>query len=207
MRSFEAEGSDSGNYQRNARCVIEEWISWLSNREESVRNFDQLEVAHMRQYARHLKERVDAGELAGSTANTYWNYIAAFLGWCVYEELVAENPARHPRARRSPSWWQFLSSHRRPVGPTHGDACRRRVGHAVGVTIDPLPDHLMRARNAETLQHGGCFPQRQPRSYGAAPRALSGRSQCFPRPNTQLNSLVEQFLKRYAYRIQELLAL
>jgi integrase len=52
----------------------------------------------MRQYARHLKERVDRGELAGSTANTYWNYIAAFLGWCVYEELVAENPARTRRA-------------------------------------------------------------------------------------------------------------
>ena len=33
-----------------------------------------------------------------STANTYWNYIAALLGWCVYEELVAENPARTRRA-------------------------------------------------------------------------------------------------------------
>jgi hypothetical protein len=52
----------------------------------------------MRQYARHLKERVDRGELAGSTANTYWNYIAAFLGWCVYEELVAEDPVRTRRA-------------------------------------------------------------------------------------------------------------
>ena len=47
----------------------------------------------MRQYARQLKERVNEGEVAGSTANTYWNYIAAFLGWCVYEELVTENPA------------------------------------------------------------------------------------------------------------------
>ena len=52
----------------------------------------------MRQYARRLKERVDEGALAGSTANTYWNYIAAFLGWCIYEELVAENPARTRRA-------------------------------------------------------------------------------------------------------------
>ena len=60
--------------------------------------FDQLQVAHMRQYARHLKERVDKGVVAGSTANTYWNYIAAFLGWCVCEELVTENPARTRRA-------------------------------------------------------------------------------------------------------------
>ena len=52
----------------------------------------------MRQYARYLKERVDEGTLAGSTATTYWNYIAAFLGWCVYEELVTENPARTRRA-------------------------------------------------------------------------------------------------------------
>jgi len=91
-------GTDSGNYQRNARRVIDEWITWLADHEEPVETFDQLEVSHMRQYARQLKERVDRGELAGSTATTYWNYIAAFLGWCVYEELVTENPARTRRA-------------------------------------------------------------------------------------------------------------
>jgi integrase len=91
-------GTDSGNYQRNARSVIEEWITWLTDHEESIESFDRLQVSHMRQYARHLKERVDRDELAGSTANTYWNYIAAFLGWCVYEELLAENPARKRRA-------------------------------------------------------------------------------------------------------------
>ena len=54
-------GADSGNYQRNARRVIEEWISWLSSQEDSVETFDQLQVTHMRQYARYLKERVDEG--------------------------------------------------------------------------------------------------------------------------------------------------
>ena len=93
-------GTDSGNYQRNARRAIEEWIDWLADREDSIENFDQLQVAHMRQYARHLKQRVDRDELAGSTGNTYWNYIAAFLGWCVYEELLAENPARKRRAEQ-----------------------------------------------------------------------------------------------------------
>jgi integrase len=91
-------GTDSGNYQRNARSVIEEWMAWLADREESIESFDRLQVSHMRQYARYLKERVDRDEIAGSTANTYWNYIAAFLGWCVYEELIAENPARTRRA-------------------------------------------------------------------------------------------------------------
>ena len=93
-------GMDSGNYQRNARRAIEEWIDWLADREASIESFDQLQVSQMRQYARHLKERVDRDELAGSTANTYWNYIAAFLGWCVYEELLAENPARKRRAEQ-----------------------------------------------------------------------------------------------------------
>ena len=91
-------GTDSGNYQRNARSVINEWITWLADREEPIESFDQLQVSHMRQYARQSKKRVDKGDFAGSTANTYWNYIAAFLGWCVYEELVAENPARTRRA-------------------------------------------------------------------------------------------------------------
>ena len=27
-------GTDSGNYQRNARRAIEEWIDWLADREE-----------------------------------------------------------------------------------------------------------------------------------------------------------------------------
>jgi integrase len=93
-------GTDSGNYQRNARSVIQEWITWLADREEPIENFDQLQVSHMRQYARQLKDRVDRDEIAGSTANTYWNYIAAFLGWCVYEELLTENPARKRRAEQ-----------------------------------------------------------------------------------------------------------
>ena len=93
-------GTDSGNYQRNARRAIEEWIDWLADRDEPIESFDQLQVSQMRQYARHLKKRVDRDELAGSTANTYWNYIAAFLGWCVYEELLAENPARKRRAEQ-----------------------------------------------------------------------------------------------------------
>ena len=64
-------GPDSGNYQRNARRAIEEWITWLADRDESIESFDQLQVSQMRQYARHLKKRVDRDELAGSTANTY----------------------------------------------------------------------------------------------------------------------------------------
>ena len=93
-------GPDSGNYQRNAQRVIEEWVAWLAGREEPMTKFEQLEVTHMRQYARYLKERVDKDEIAGSTATTYWNYLSAFLGWCVYEELLEEDPARKRRAEQ-----------------------------------------------------------------------------------------------------------
>jgi hypothetical protein len=72
-------GTDSGNYQRNARSVIEEWISWLADREDPIESFDRLQVSHMRQYARELKERVDRDEIAGSTANTYWNSLVIAL--------------------------------------------------------------------------------------------------------------------------------
>jgi hypothetical protein len=64
-------GTDSGNYQRNARRVIEEWITWIADRDEPVETFNQLGVSHMCQYARHLKERVNEGPLAGPTATTY----------------------------------------------------------------------------------------------------------------------------------------
>ena len=33
-------GADSGNYQRNARRVVEEWISWRADREEPVETSD-----------------------------------------------------------------------------------------------------------------------------------------------------------------------
>jgi hypothetical protein len=49
-------GTDSGNYQRNARRAIEEWIDWLADREEPIENFDQLQVSQMRQYARYLEK-------------------------------------------------------------------------------------------------------------------------------------------------------
>jgi hypothetical protein len=43
----EQNGTDSGNYQRNARRVIEEWLTWLSSHEDSVEPSDQLQVTHM----------------------------------------------------------------------------------------------------------------------------------------------------------------
>ena len=35
-------GTDSGNYQRNARRAIEEWIGWLAGREKPIGTSDQL---------------------------------------------------------------------------------------------------------------------------------------------------------------------
>ena len=33
-------GTDSGNYQRNARRVIREWMTWLADREEPIGSFE-----------------------------------------------------------------------------------------------------------------------------------------------------------------------
>jgi hypothetical protein len=52
-------GTDSGNYQRNARRAIEEWIDRLANRDEPIESFDQPQVSYMRQYARYLKRVLD----------------------------------------------------------------------------------------------------------------------------------------------------
>ena len=40
-------GTDNWNYQRNAGHVIEEWTTWLADREKPVKTFDQLEVSHV----------------------------------------------------------------------------------------------------------------------------------------------------------------
>ena len=41
----------------------------MSTGSGKMEDFDQLEVSHMRQYARQLRQRVDEGEFAGSTAH------------------------------------------------------------------------------------------------------------------------------------------
>lgn len=95
-------GEQSGNYRRNAKRVLEEWLAQLGD-EHDVRYTNDLEVTHCRAYARHLKRRTDlpddhADSLSGASARTYYDYVAAFCAWLVAEEYLDENPARKNRA-------------------------------------------------------------------------------------------------------------
>ncbi|WP_224268884.1 tyrosine-type recombinase/integrase [Haloprofundus salinisoli] len=91
------DGVEAGNSRKNYRSVLTEWAAWL-RAEAGVTAVDAVTVMHCRRYARHLKRLVRDGNLRASTANTYYAYVRAFLGFCVADELAATNPAKSARA-------------------------------------------------------------------------------------------------------------
>ena len=55
----------------------------------------------MRNYAQYLQQRIDAGDqptvdggITASTGWTYFDYVSAFLDYCVEWEYLQENPAQ-----------------------------------------------------------------------------------------------------------------
>ncbi|WP_224449575.1 tyrosine-type recombinase/integrase [Haloprofundus salilacus] len=91
------DGVEAGNSRKNYRSVLAGWAAWLRD-EADVASLNGLTVMHCRRYARHLKELVRESELRASTANTYYAYVRAFLGFCVADELLDVNPAKSARA-------------------------------------------------------------------------------------------------------------
>ncbi|KTG08414.1 integrase [Haloprofundus marisrubri] len=91
------DGIEAGNSRKNYRSVLVGWAEWLRTDAE-ITSLDALTVMHCRQYARHLKRRVADGDLGANTANTYYAYVRAFLGFCVADELLETNPAKSARA-------------------------------------------------------------------------------------------------------------
>lgn len=101
-----AKGDDSGNYRRNAKRVITNWIDWLTQRD--IERFEQLDETVLAHYAEHLRRRVAVNEaettdsgIARSTAWTYYNTISAFLGWASKWGYLQENYARAGLAQES----------------------------------------------------------------------------------------------------------
>jgi hypothetical protein len=79
-----------------------------------------------------------------------------------------------------------------------------------GEAVDPLEDRLMRAGNAEQLEHSRRLPQRQPRSVQAHPERPDGRRGALlvpTRKRGRVQRLFEQFLDVHEHQTQELLAL
>lgn len=92
-------GRKSGNYQSNLRSVLEKWREWLSKRGNT--DIEAIDKRVMRNYAHYLQQRIDAGDrpnvdggISASTGWTYFDYISAFLDYCVEWEYLQENPAQ-----------------------------------------------------------------------------------------------------------------
>jgi integrase len=59
---------------------------------------DDVDSSTCREFGLRLRERYVDGEISGSTANTYFAYVRAFLSFCVRDELLQTNPADTERA-------------------------------------------------------------------------------------------------------------
>jgi len=92
-------GRKSGNYQSNLRSVLEKWREWLAGR--GVIEIEVVDKRVMRDYAQYLQQRIDAGDqptvgggINTATGWTYFDYVSAFLDYCVEWEYLDENPAQ-----------------------------------------------------------------------------------------------------------------
>jgi integrase len=93
-------GGESGQYRSTAESVLSQFETWLRRRgKDSFDSFDEEGEQLLRRYADRLAQRVDAGGISASSAQTYFNVISGFLGFCVRDGDLARNPALSNRAR------------------------------------------------------------------------------------------------------------
>lgn len=93
-----AKGQGGGNYRGLAAAALDRWTSWLEPRE--IDRLTDLDDGVMRAYAQDLRSAVRDGDLAASTANTYYATVRACLSWAVEDGLLVENPAAAARATK-----------------------------------------------------------------------------------------------------------
>lgn len=90
---------EAGNYRRNNELVLSTFVAFQADR--GVETLEALSSTDCRRYAQHLADRVREDDLAASSANTYYDVVRAFLGWCVRDGRIPENPADTLRATES----------------------------------------------------------------------------------------------------------
>lgn len=92
-------GIESGKYRANTEHVLTEFAQWLYE-ERGINSLSQLSPTDCRRYAQYLRECVRGEEqaLSASSANTYYAYVRAFLGWCVRDGRINMNPATQNQA-------------------------------------------------------------------------------------------------------------
>lgn len=85
---------DKGRKSANYRDALE--------RDSNIATIGAVNKYHMETYATHLNDRVRAKQnrdterdgITPATAWTYYDYVSAFLGWCVKYDYLSENPAQ-----------------------------------------------------------------------------------------------------------------
>ncbi|WP_317176149.1 tyrosine-type recombinase/integrase [Halomontanus rarus] len=100
-RAFETIRSDylrtlSDTSAKNMRPVLERFETYLTRNGTDV--VESIDVYDCRRYASRLADDEETGDIAASTAHTYFDYVAGFLGYCVREGLLDTNPARKNQA-------------------------------------------------------------------------------------------------------------
>ena len=87
-------GIESGKYRANTEHVLTEFTQWLHH-ERDIDALNELTSTDCRRYAQYLRNRSRDAEhqLSASSANTYYAYVRAFLGWCVRDGRIDTNPA------------------------------------------------------------------------------------------------------------------
>lgn len=93
-----AKGRGGGNYRGLAAAALGRWTSWLEP--QGIARLEALDDGVMRAYAQDLRSAVRDGDLAASTANTYYAAVRACLSWAVEDGLLVENPAAAARATK-----------------------------------------------------------------------------------------------------------
>lgn len=83
--------SASGNYRRNANRVITRFIDHVEGSDLDEPYFETLTPQTLRRWVR--TDLLDSN-LSARTVETYYNYVSAYLGWCVREGVLHQNPAR-----------------------------------------------------------------------------------------------------------------
>ncbi|TYL36161.1 integrase [Natronococcus pandeyae] len=121
---------------------------------EGIERVDELESGDCREFGLRLADRKRNGEIAGSTANTYFAYVRAFLSFCVRDELINSNPADTESAEEflpedtSTRETQFWTAEQRKQLLAYAD---ERVEQARREVIDTPLERAYRDRTAVVL--------------------------------------------------------
>ncbi|WP_222913227.1 tyrosine-type recombinase/integrase [Natrinema sp. SYSU A 869] len=100
---------ESGGSRATMKPVLKDFAMFCED--EGIELVADLDSGDCREYGLELREDYIDGEIAGSTANTYFAYVRAFLSFCVRDELLDTNPAQTERAE------EFLPEDK-PTGET-----------------------------------------------------------------------------------------